>query len=92
MHPHDRPDMLLVELLTIEMHRDREDPLRCQAQREWVASDQLVIHRKQLHVKHRGHLYKVGRTAQPSCGLTGIDYWSATRWIEEKAERTASAP
>ena len=80
-HPHDRPDTLLVELRTIDTRVPVDEPGRAQTTREWITARNLVIHRKKLHVCFDGELYEVSRMRQSFGGLTGIDYWTASRWI-----------
>ena len=83
-HPHDSPDTILAELVTYDLACDFDNEFRCRSSNVWLTSEAFVVHRKKLHIRHRGHLFEVGLGMRHHCKVTGEEYLSAHRYIPDR--------
>lgn len=78
-HPYDRPDTLLVNLVTFDLERSKNGMPNITAKTEWITNDQLTIHKKKLHVRDGKNLYEVVDLREEEM-YTGNNMMRATRW------------
>lgn len=78
-HPHDRPDTLLVNLVTFDRERSKSGMPNITEKTEWITNDRLMIHKKKLHVRDGDDLYEVVDLRDMD-KHTGHNVVRATRW------------